>query len=67
LPTPEERELWPGREPGQDQQLDEGLPGEEGVLQLASYWSIDPTTLDEHFKEPVMGLLGAAAWAKLVS
>jgi len=27
-------------------------------MQLASFWSIDPTTLDEQFKEPEMGLLG---------
>jgi hypothetical protein len=34
-------------------------PDEAGVLQLACLWSIDPTTLDEHCKEPVMGILGA--------
>jgi hypothetical protein len=37
-------------------------PDEAGVMQLASLWSIDPTALDEEFKEPVMGLVGHAAW-----
>lgn len=37
------------------------FPNEGCVMQLASYWSIDPTTLDEQFKEPVMGLLGRVA------
>lgn len=32
-------------------------PNEEYVMQLASLWSIDPMTLDEEFKEPVLGLL----------
>jgi hypothetical protein len=36
-------------------------PSERGVMQLAYLWSIDPTTLDEQFKEPVMGLLGKMA------
>jgi hypothetical protein len=36
-------------------------PDEACVLQLASLWSIDPTTLDEYFKEPAMGLLGSVA------
>jgi hypothetical protein len=34
------------------------LPNESGVMQLACLWSIDPTTLNEEFKEPLMGLLG---------
>jgi len=29
------------------------------VMQLASYWSIDPTTLNEEYKEPATGLLGS--------
>jgi hypothetical protein len=37
-------------------------PDEGGVMQLASLWSIDPTTLDEQFKEPEKGLLGKVAW-----
>ena len=37
-------------------------PNEECVMQLASLWSINPTTLDEHFKEPLPGLLGAVTW-----
>jgi hypothetical protein len=37
-------------------------PDEEGVMQLASLWSIDPTTLDEHLKEPGQGVLGSAPW-----
>jgi hypothetical protein len=32
-------------------------PEESCVMQLAYLWSIDPTTLDAQFKEPVMGLL----------
>jgi hypothetical protein len=31
-------------------------------MQLASLWSIDPMSLDEHFKEPVLGLLGSTVW-----
>jgi hypothetical protein len=31
-------------------------------MQLASLWSIDPTILDEQFKEPLTGILGT--WAK---
>lgn len=31
---------------------------ENNVLHLASLWSVDPTTLDEYFKEPIPGLLG---------
>ncbi len=33
-------------------------------MQLASLWSIDPTILDEQFKEPEMGLLGRVTWAR---
>ncbi len=36
----------------------EVFPDEAGLLELASLWSIDPTTLDGHFKEPEPGLLG---------
>jgi hypothetical protein len=36
-------------------------PDEDGVMQLAALWSLDPTTLNEQFKEPVMGLLGDVA------
>ena len=39
-------------------------PDETCVMQLASLWSIDPTTLDRHFKEPVTGLLGNVSWAE---
>ncbi|MCI0705759.1 MAG: hypothetical protein L0241_32260 [Planctomycetia bacterium] len=44
----------------------EGLtnPDEGCVMQLALLWSIDPTSLDEHFQEPVMGLLGAVDRSK---
>lgn len=43
---------------------DEGptAPDESYVMQLACLWSINPTTLDNEFKEPVMGLLGDADW-----
>jgi hypothetical protein len=34
------------------------------VLQLASYWSIDPSTLYEHFKEPQLGLIGIGPWGR---
>jgi hypothetical protein len=34
------------------------IPDESCVLQLASLWSVDPTTLDEHFQEPAPGLVG---------
>lgn len=32
---------------------------DDSVLQLASVWSIDPSTLDDEFKEPGSGLLGS--------
>jgi hypothetical protein len=41
------------------------VPDEGCVMQLAYLWSIDPTTLDEQFKEPVLGLLGDVAWDKI--
>ena len=61
-PTKEERGLGfrfcDGRSP-------EGTsPDESCVTQLAYLWSIDPTSLDEEFKEPVMGLLGSIARGK---
>jgi len=40
------------------------VPDEGGVMQLASFWSIDPTTLDEQFSEPLTGLLGTVAWSE---
>ncbi len=52
--TPEERDL--GFEFGDGQP-----PTEDSVMQLASVWSIDPTSLNEQYKEPVMGLLGEFA------
>lgn len=36
-------------------------PDESGVMQLANLWSIDPTSLNEEFKDPLMGLLGNIA------
>jgi hypothetical protein len=66
--TKEERDLgfrsfdWRSPAVEQAQNKDVTLPDEGGVMQLAYLWSIDPTTLDEQFKEPVMGLLGSAAW-----
>jgi hypothetical protein len=38
-------------------------PDENFVMQLANLWSIDPTSLDEEFKEPVLGLQGSVAGA----
>jgi hypothetical protein len=35
-------------------------PDEACLMQLASYWSIDPTSLNEQFEQPEMGLLGAS-------
>jgi hypothetical protein len=68
-PTQEERDLGfrfvDGRSPAveQAQQQNVTLPDEGGVMLLASLWSIDPTTLNEQFKEPLTGLLGQVAWA----
>jgi hypothetical protein len=41
---------------------DDSHPDEVCVLQLASLWSLDPTSLGMHFKEPVLGVLGTAPW-----
>ena len=46
-------------EPGRSQSV--AHPDEDCVAQLACLWSIDPTSLDQQFKEPVMGLLGGMA------
>jgi hypothetical protein len=35
------------------------FPDERCVMQLAALWSVDPSSLDEQFKEPAMGLLDA--------
>jgi len=43
---------------------DLALPDESCVMQLALLWSIDPTTLDEAYKEPAMGILGSVPWAR---
>jgi hypothetical protein len=40
------------------------IPDEGAVMQLASLWSIDPTTLDEQFREPQTGLLGTVGWVE---
>jgi hypothetical protein len=40
------------------------IPDEESVMQIASLWSIDPTTLNEDFKEPKTGLLANVAWSQ---
>ncbi len=67
-PTQEERDLGfqfaDRRSPAveQAQQQNGTLPDEGGVMLLASLWSIDPTTLNEQFQEPLQGLLGKAAW-----
>jgi hypothetical protein len=34
------------------------LPDETSVLQIASFWSINPWSIDEAFQEPHTGLLG---------
>jgi hypothetical protein len=46
-------------EPGRSQSVSH--PDEDCVAQLACLWSIDPTSLGQQFKEPVMGLLGGMA------
>jgi len=55
-----------GRSPTVEQIENEKVtvPDEDGVMQLASLWSIDPTTLDEQFREPLPGLLGTVGWSK---
>jgi hypothetical protein len=69
-PTKEERELgfhfFDGRAPVVEQAQNKNVivPDEGGLMQLACLWSIDPTTLDEQFKAPLMGLLGKVAWAE---
>jgi hypothetical protein len=37
---------------------DRTTPDEGCVMQLAALWSVDPTTLDEHFAEAMAGILG---------
>jgi hypothetical protein len=49
---------------GQVRDQNAAPPDEDGVMQLASLWSIDPTSLGRQFKEPVMGLLGDVAWVE---
>ncbi|HZY89626.1 MAG TPA: hypothetical protein VFE78_32695 [Gemmataceae bacterium] len=62
--TREERDLgfrsFDGRPPVVEQGPDKSVtpPDEGGLMQLASLWSVDPTSLDEQFKEPLTGLLG---------
>ncbi len=48
----------------QGQKLKVTGPDEQALMQLASYWSIDPTGLNRDFKEPSTGLLGSAPWAE---
>jgi hypothetical protein len=68
--TKVERDLgfrfFDGRSPAVEQaeNKDDTLPDEGSVMQLASLWSINPTTLDEQFKEPQKGLLGNVAWTR---
>jgi hypothetical protein len=40
------------------------LPDESCVMELALLWSIDPSTLDEAYKEPARGILGSVPWAR---
>jgi hypothetical protein len=39
-------------------------PDENGVMQLAHLWSIDPSSLGEELQGPVTGLQGRVAWAE---
>jgi hypothetical protein len=43
---------------GQAETKNANYPDEAAAMQLAALWSIDPTTLDEQFQEPEMGLVG---------
>jgi hypothetical protein len=54
--TKEERELG--------FRFNDGLD-EASVMHLADLWSIDPTSLNEQYKEPVMGLVGSLAGTDL--
>ncbi len=72
-PTPEEEALGLDFPPAESRleahRRDEADPGadgpltpdEEHVIQIAGAWSLDPTRLDERFKEPGTGLLGELA------
>jgi hypothetical protein len=66
-PTQEEQELGfrfshdPSSTSELAQEKNLTCASERGVMQLAYLWSIDPTTLDEQFMEPVKGLLGKMA------
>jgi hypothetical protein len=63
--TKEERELGfrflgggaittePNQDPGGT------VPDEDCVMQVAALWSLDPTTLNEHYMEPATGVLGS--------
>jgi len=63
-PTREERDLRFRFVDGQAAVIERGrsqdpvLPDEACVMQLAALWSIDPTSLDQEFKEPLPGVLG---------
>lgn len=39
-------------------------PDAGAVKQLSVYWSVDPSTLDQEFKEPLPGLLGSVDWSR---
>ena len=65
--TPEERDLgfrfFDERSPEASQEgywerKDLSFPNEDCVTRLAGAWSLDPTTLDERFPVPGLGLLG---------
>jgi hypothetical protein len=66
VPTPEERHLgfqFVGGQHGNIEPDDHtadpiAAPNEDCVTQLAFLWSIDPTTLNEQYKEPALGILG---------
>jgi hypothetical protein len=64
--------LWDEGDPTEDEQAlglvfsngwsaDNTRPDVNTVMQIANFWSIDPTSLDEQFKEPETGLLGGFA------
>jgi hypothetical protein len=60
--------LWNEGTPTRDERrlgLPESKPDEDAVKQLALMWSIDPTTLDQEYKEPLPGRLGRVNWSKL--
>ncbi len=54
----------PGAPPAPPHPEDVAIVDESCVFKLAALWSVDPSALDEHFAEPVAGLIGEFPLAK---